>query len=333
MINPGKLDAEKRDSICVSCHLEGDISVKRSGRSAIEFKPGDPISDYLSFFVFEGKDTSQRGVSEVEQFSQSTCKRASGDKMSCTSCHDPHYTPQPADRVTFYRHKCLTCHNQAAFALSHHPEKADCTGCHMPRGGAENIPHVAWTDHRIRRVPDVGPGSKNQKDDGALVPIFSPRSTARDLAMAYYLAVMDGDSAFGPRAYQLLESLKPNLSTDIEALDALGILTSKAGNNQAAATFFQQTLRTDPDDLTALLNLGTLAAKSGKSQDAIAFWQPVFERNQDVVGLAKNLATIECMAHDIAGAQATLEKTLRYNPGLEDVQLMLGKLPACSAGR
>jgi hypothetical protein len=333
VINPAKLEPGRRDSICISCHLEGDISVNRPGRSAIDFKPGDAISDYLSFFVFAGKDPTQRGVSEVEQFSQSMCKRESGDRMSCASCHDPHYTPEAIDRVAFYRHKCLICHNQTAFAATHHPENPDCTSCHMPRSGAENIPHVSWTDHRIRRVPDVEPDRKGLKESAALVPVFSPRSTERDLAVANYLAVMDGNFDFAQRAYQLLESIKPSLSTDAEALNALGILTSKSGNNQAAITFFEQTLRTDPDNLTALMNLGALRAKSGNLQDAIAIWQPVFERNQDVVGLAKNLAMIECMTGDIASARETLQKTLRYNPGLEDAQRMLEKLPSCSAVR
>ena len=121
-----------------------------------DYKPGDLISDYLSFFVYEGKDATKRGVSEVEQLSMSMCKRTSGDKMSCTSCHDPHYTPAPQERAAFYRGKCLACHSDAAFAASHHPENPDCTSCHMPRSGAENIPHVAWTDHRIRRIPDAG---------------------------------------------------------------------------------------------------------------------------------------------------------------------------------
>lgn len=331
VINPSRLDAEKRDSICISCHLEGDVSVERAGRSAIDFKPGDAISDYLSYFVFEGKDMTRRGVSEVEQLSLSKCKRTSGNKMSCTSCHDPHYTPGPADRAAFYRRKCLACHSEAAFAARHHPEKPDCTSCHMPRSGAENIPHVSWTDHRIRKVPEAQPDGIDLKEGSALVPIFSPRATERDLAMAYYLAVMEGNFAFGQKAYQMLEALKPRLSGDTEALNALGILTSKAGNNEGAATLFEQVLRADPDNLTALSNLGTLEAKSGRLQDAIALLQPAFEHNQDVVGLAKNLAMIECLTGNISAARATLQKTLQYNPGLKDVQLMLGQLPSCSA--
>src|SRR5260370_25696351 len=33
VVNPSKLDAGLRDSVCISCHLEGDISVERAGTS------------------------------------------------------------------------------------------------------------------------------------------------------------------------------------------------------------------------------------------------------------------------------------------------------------
>ena len=34
IVNPAHLDPERRDSVCISCHLEGDVSVERAGHSA-----------------------------------------------------------------------------------------------------------------------------------------------------------------------------------------------------------------------------------------------------------------------------------------------------------
>ena len=332
-INPAKLNAERRDSICISCHLEGDISVERAGRSAIDYSPGEPISKYLSYFVYQGKEATRRGVSEVEQLSLSMCKRASGDKMSCMSCHDPHYTPKPQEKVAFYRKKCLTCHNVATFATSHHPENPDCTNCHMPRSGAENIPHVAWTDHRIVKVAGSGEAIKDTAEGDTLTPIFSPEATKRDLALAYYNAVLEGNFALQQKASQLLTEIRPEISSDKEALIASAIVSEKQGNYQQATNVFKQVLKLDPENLTALSNLGTLRAKSGDLQGAIALWQPVFKRNENVVGLAKNLAQVQCMTGDSASARATLERTLQYSPGLRDVQQMLGQLPSCSVAK
>jgi hypothetical protein len=48
IVNPARLAAEQRDSICISCHLEGDVTVDRAGHSALNYRPGDSISTYLA---------------------------------------------------------------------------------------------------------------------------------------------------------------------------------------------------------------------------------------------------------------------------------------------
>ena len=334
VVNPARLDPDRRDSVCISCHLEGDVAVERPNRSAIDYKPGESISDYLSFFVYEGKDATRRGVSEVEQLSMSMCKRTSGDKMSCTTCHDPHYTPPLEERTAFYRRKCLACHGDADFAASHHPESPDCTSCHMPRNGAENIPHVAWTDHRIRKTPETTVESIKDLGEGAtLTPIFSPRATKRDLALAYYKAVLEGNFVLQQKAYEALEDIRLDISADKEALNALAILSEQHDDHKQARDLFEQVLKLDSQNLTALSDLGTLRAKSGDLQGAIALWRSAFERNEDVVGLAKNLAQVQCMMGDPTSARTTLEKTLQYSPGLQDVRQMLDILPSCSGAK
>jgi predicted CXXCH cytochrome family protein len=330
MVNLAKSDAMVRDSVCISCHLEGDISVERAGRSALDFKPGELISDYLAYFVYRGEGAMERGVSEVEQLSMSICKRTSGNAMSCMSCHDPHYAPGPQERAEFYRKKCIACHTGAAFAAAHHPENPDCTSCHMPRTSAENIPHVAWTDHRILKHPAVLDPNANSSSTDTLVPIFSTSTTKRDVALAYYKGLLEGNSALQQKAFEELEAIKPELSRDEEALAALGILSEKRGDYKQARELFEQVLKLDPRNLIAISNLGTLLAKSGDLQGAIARWRPAFERNEDVVGLAKNLAQVECMSGDTVAARATLQKTLQYSPGLSDVRQMMARLPECN---
>ena len=40
IVNPAKLDADRRDSICISCHLEGDVSVERVRPLSSELSSG-----------------------------------------------------------------------------------------------------------------------------------------------------------------------------------------------------------------------------------------------------------------------------------------------------
>ncbi|MCU1314307.1 MAG: hypothetical protein JWM54_2064, partial [Acidobacteriaceae bacterium] len=328
IVNPAKLDPARRDSVCISCHLEGDVSVERAGHSAVDYVPGEVISDYLAFFVYGENNLTARGVSEVEQLEQSTCKRVSGDRMSCTSCHDPHSTPVPTERVSFYRAKCLACHAQPEFAATHHPENRDCTSCHMRHTGAENIPHVAWTDHRILRVAAAS-SAAGAKEGTTLTPVLSPSSTERDLAMACYQAYLEGNRSVEEKAFTLLSRMRGGIGADREALDAFGTLSAQRGESQLAEAAFQQVLTIEPRDLTALSNLGTLRAKQGRLAEAIALLKPAFEANRDVAGLAMNLARVQCLAGDGAAARATLNAALVYSPESQEMRRAVGEMTPC----
>ncbi len=329
ILNPARLTAELRDSICIICHLEGDVLVERFGQAALDYLPGKPISSFVAFYVKNGSKLTERGVSEVEQLSQSTCRRISGDRMSCVSCHDPHFTPEPSQKAAFFRKKCLDCHNRPEFAATHHPENKDCTTCHMPRTGAGNIPHVAWTDHRILAQPNEATNSPEERSGGDLVPIFSPGAATRDLAMANYQSLLDGDRSREPIAWEQLNADRNLIANDKAALDALGNLSSERGDLKKADEIFRQVLALDPDDLTALSNLGVLLAKEGKLNESISMLEKAFARNQDIPGLSMNLARVQCMAGDGAAARSTLNTALNYSRDLEDMQQLLTHMSTC----
>ena len=331
ILNPAHLRPDQRDSICISCHLEGDVTVERSGQSALAYRPGDSISKYLAYYVRSGANLTDRAVSEVEQLSQSQCKRSSGDRMSCMSCHDPHSTPDESERVAYFRSKCLTCHNRPKFATAHHPENRDCTSCHMPRTGARNVLHVAWTDHRIRKNREDARAESQGEPTGALTPIFSPSASKRDEAMANYQALLEGDRSREPVVWQQLNGERDTLTNDMEALDALGNLSAERGDWVRAEGAFRRVLEIDPGDLTALSNLGTLLAKEGKLKEATVFLKQAFDRNQDLPSLAKNLARVQCMSGDEAAARSTLTTALTYCPEVDDMRRLLTTLGNCTA--
>ncbi len=330
IVNPARLSADLRDSICIGCHLEGDVSVERAGHSALNYRPGESISAYMAFYVRTGANPTDRAVSEVEQLSQSTCKRASGDRMSCMSCHDPHYTPDTSHRVSFFRGKCLACHSQPEFAKVHHAENQDCTSCHMPRTGARNVPHVAWTDHRIRKLTE-GQNAEPLTEGGQLTPVFSPGATKRDQAMADYQALLEGDRSRESIAWEELNAQRIELENDKEALDALGNVSAERGDMEKAERAFRRVLELDPSDLTALSNLGTLLAKEGKLKESVVLLGEAFDHNQDMPALAMNLARVQCMAGNGAAARGTLTTALIYCPNLEDVRRLLAQMDHCGA--
>ncbi len=108
IVNPAKLPAERRDAICMECHFEGTVAIEQPGQHLYEFQPGDRLADYTHYFLLTGSSSGKsQAVSQVEALSLSVCKRKSGDKMSCTSCHDPHREPAATEKAAYYRGQML----------------------------------------------------------------------------------------------------------------------------------------------------------------------------------------------------------------------------------
>jgi Flp pilus assembly protein TadD len=329
VLNPAKLEPAARDSVCYSCHLEGDTSVVHRGRSLLAFKPGDRIGDYVSYFVLR-QGSTDRSVSEIEQLSVSQCKRMSGDRMSCTSCHDPHSRPSPEERVAFYRSKCLACHNQPAFAASHFPATPDCTTCHMPKIGAVDTPHVAWTDHRILKTPQSVALTPAATAGAQLYPVLNDRSGGtRELALAYYNLLLKGHREYAGTARDLLTQARQSDPADPSVLIALASLDQMQGHPLDAEPLYSQGLRLDPDNVEAANDLAMLLTRSGKVEEALPLWRHAFEIDEDSESLGLNLAIGDCLLGLREDAEHVLNRVLVYNPASEAARK---RLKALSSG-
>ena len=199
----------------------------------------------------------------------------------------------------------------------------------MQRTGAENIPHVAWTDHRILRVPEKSTMASAEAIHAELQPVFSPQADDRDLALANYKLMLGGNGALGRKAWEMLRQQGDAIAKDEEALNALAVMDAEAGNLDAAEELFRRVLAMDPDNLTALSNLGTLIAKKGDLKESEATLERAFARNQNISGLAMNLARVQCASGEPEAARVTLNTMLVYNPGLAEAQRYLAQLSSC----
>ncbi|MCI0700149.1 MAG: tetratricopeptide repeat protein [Planctomycetia bacterium] len=157
IVNPKHLPPALQSAICEQCHLQGQERVARRGRDVYEFRPGLPFEQFVTVFVrHPDLADAHKSVGQFEQLEQSKCFTASGGRLVCTKCHEPHSTPTPADRERFYRDRCNTCHETkgcSAPAPQRQSKNDSCMACHMPRVGSSNIAHASITDHRILRRP------------------------------------------------------------------------------------------------------------------------------------------------------------------------------------
>jgi predicted CXXCH cytochrome family protein len=325
ILNPDKLAANLRDSICLQCHLEAEVSVNRPGHSLYDFLPGKEISDYLVYFVHrDALGADGRATSQWEALLQSACKRGSGDKLTCTTCHDPHGAPPAQESVTFYRNKCLACHTDTRYATRHHSEQPDCANCHMPRGATKDIAHEQVTDHRIQiqqvaMLEDLGGPNGGRGRSEELVTVRGTASS-RDLGIAYSQLALHGDRQAGQQALRLLREAERDLSTNPSSLpDAdlhtqLGFLEQSNGDAANAAREYRLAIAANPFDAVAMGNTALIEAKGGDLKSAAGLWASAFEYDPTQNAAAVNLASTYCELGDKVSATRVLDRLLLFSP-------------------
>ena len=153
IVNPRHLDPVLRGNVCEQCHLLGDRRVYRLGRDPTDYRPGLPLTE---FFVDYGSMTGegQKLVGQVQQMKASRCFRASQGHLGCVSCHDPHEVPDPAEKIAYFRAKCLACHGDHGCIAP----RAGTPG-QKPRGRLRWLPHAGVAGngcraHRCDGSPD-----------------------------------------------------------------------------------------------------------------------------------------------------------------------------------
>ncbi|HEX3891214.1 MAG TPA: cytochrome c3 family protein [Terracidiphilus sp.] len=316
MLRVDELEANRRDSVCLNCHLEGQVGVDRLGKRIENFKPGDELSDYTLFFTYKTENGSGgRATSQWEALLKSACKKKSGDKLTCTSCHDPHGSPAPEERVAFYRQRCLACHNGAGFAAGHHAENPDCTECHMARPPSNDIAHEQVTDHWIRKR--VSQERLPLATSGELVTVGGGTASDRDLGLAYAQMAVRGDESAGMRAVEFLrraEKSDPEAAKDSGLHAQLGFLEQVDGKTDEAAEEYRLALDADPQNALAAGDLALIEAKRHRAEEALRLWRTVDEHDPTQVAAAMNMAVVECALGEKDAALETLERTLEFSP-------------------
>ncbi len=285
------------------------------------FRPGDRLFDQAVYFARNKKsDGSARSTSQWEALLLSACKRRSGDRLTCSTCHDPHESPTAEQRIAYFRTKCLTCHGSPSFVAKHHPEQQDCASCHMPALTAANVAHEQVTDHRTLRRPELLINSLNnptQSGSSDLQTIGGVPADDRGFGLAYaQLATAGNPDLVAPAIHRLLtaekseaqEAADPTLHTE------LGFVEQLQGDRKAADQEYRKALRADPADSTAAGDLALILAQSGDLATAAHLWQTVFTNDPTQLTAGLNLVITECRLGNSQAATTALNRLLLFSP-------------------
>ena len=223
IVNPARLSRAGLEAVCAACHQRGVATVPLRGRQAGEYRPGRPLTDYRVEYDLEGAGDQMTVVGHVEQLRRSPCYQKSAN-LTCVTCHDPHARDRPADPVAFYRQKCLECHANRGCSVPMVERRArdpadNCAACHMPRGDTD-LPHIAFTHHRIGRHP-VKPTVISRSapelvptDDVSRLPDIDRR---RNLGLAYWQVAQE------PRYARYAESFAEQARMLLDGVQAAGL--------------------------------------------------------------------------------------------------------------
>ena len=280
IVNPARLDRNRQMDVCLQCHLETTSaplpnSTLKLSRSVFSFRPGETLKDYAVYFDFPegvGHDDDFNIVHQGYQLTRSACFKNSN--MTCLSCHDPHRIPDEPE--SFFRGKCLECHDNESCALEAGSRQANgdnCVSCHMPQRRTDDIVHVVMTDHYIRRsVPEDLLSPIEEKDNRGYrgnLKFYLPEENEK-LYMGMGLAR-------GPDLVQGVEMLETAIKSDepktAEPYFYLASAYEKLERSNQAIKYYRKVLEIDPIYAEAYYNLGLIYLGNKQLETALQLFQ------------------------------------------------------------
>jgi hypothetical protein len=327
IVNPAKLNREQRESVCAQCHLVGVVRIAKLSKTV--YSPGENLFDGTSAFLWSEGSQPLAANSHFEQLVRSVCWKASKGNLWCGTCHDPHLTVPPAERVAYFRQRCLACHQKTGLdctapAVQREAAHDDCISCHMPSKPIDTVQHAAQTDHTITRKPHPEVAAA-LSDNATLIPFPGSGAGNRELGLAYASeAIAHNRKPWAMRALNLLQAAPAD---DVASLDQLAQIYDHMGREKEACELFSKVAQSGDAAPGAWVNQGTCQASSGDLPAAIKSWSEALARNPGLTSARLNLAVAQYRTGNTGAARATLKVALRYDPFSRQALELLQSLP------
>jgi len=321
IVNPARLAARERDSVCEQCHLEGNIRILGPGRDWWDFRVGQATESTWVVYLGAADRGGLRAVSQSELLAESKCARQSGGRLWCGTCHNPHASG--TDRAAAVRKICLSCHEDL-FESGGHAEAAECVSCHMPRLRPDNVPHAAVTDHSIPRRPRARiAGLGGSQPDLKAWREPDEAWTQRDLGLAYFERATSSHSVSDlRRAYEILSKLAAEQRTDAPVEADLAAMLLQMNEPQLAIPLFSAAARQQPGNARYAYVLGAALGRTGKIDDAIRELKRAIQLDPSQMDPYLEMAELYKRTGRKADSRSVLEEYLRFMPQNLEVRLL-----------
>lgn len=331
IVNPASLTPALANDICMSCHQTGDVRVLQPGKDFRSFRPGDPLDDTMAILLVPPRRDSPPQQDLLEHYYSMTlskCYRGSGERLTCISCHDPHFEPSSPEAPAYFRKKCLACHNDQSCTLplqvrEHQQPADDCAGCHMKKRIVQEISHSSITNHRILARPDEPfPDIAFQQTTPALPDLIhlDAMSGKRDVRppaltlLQAYGELVENHPEYLSRYNAALDQLERTDSGNPLVQAALGSRELHAGQYTEAAAHLQHAIEGGVYKTTVYTDLTEAVLKLNETSEAVTVLEKAAELDPFNASLRKQLVVQLIQVKDYANAKKEMEDYVRRFP-------------------
>jgi predicted CXXCH cytochrome family protein len=338
ILNPARLSADRQMEVCMQCHLETTsrslpADIKRFDRAPFSYRPSEPLSSFLLYFdnaPGTGREGKFEIVNSAYRLRQSRCYLASGGKLTCELCHNPHDIPRGKAAVQHYDQVCRQCHAAAFDALvaaNQHSRDADCITCHMPKRRTEDVVHAVMTDHLIQRrkpsrdlLADFPEHNETEatKYRGEVVPYYD------EDALYSAVAQLSQKSNLVAGLPRLASEIEKNHATNVDFYLALGDAWRDSGDPGKAIAPYEEGLKRDPGSVIAMRRLAVALEDSGQFSRLAEVLQRAMQAAPNDPAVWFELGSFDSNQGRNAQAVTELEKAVTLDPDMAEARENLG---------
>ncbi|MGA2535779.1 MAG: tetratricopeptide repeat protein [Terracidiphilus sp.] len=339
IVNPGRLNAELENDICMSCHEAGDSRVLKPGKTFQDFRPGTPLDDTFSILMVPRKRGDTADTDHVQHYyemSMSKCFRSTAGQLRCATCHDPHVEPTAEEAPAYFNQKCMDCHASRTCTLAQKERQQttpsdNCISCHMPRRSMPETAHTSLTNHRIAARPgEPWPDEAFAQTTAALpdlVHVNRVPGRAEEIPpvslLEAYREISERKPEYLTSYRKLLDDLEQQNPNDDSVQLALGRRDLQSGDAQRAIEHFERSLQLSPQQAAAYGYLSQALEQQGRIADAIAASQKAISLDPYNPLLQKALVEQLIAGREYDKAIVAMDTYLKYFPEDAMVRQML----------
>lgn len=347
IVNPAKLSRERREEVCIQCHLETTSfplpnSLPRYDRGVFGYRPGEPLSASWLFFDHApqaGRQDKFEIVNAVYRMWKSRCFLESNGAMECRTCHNPHDVPRGEAAVRHYDAACRGCHAtqfSKLVAQGRHTDASGCAGCHMPKRRTEDVVHSLATDHLIQRRPPAGDLQADREERheigdkayrGEVVLYYPPKlppTPDNELYLALAQVIDRSNLEAGIR--RLTAALARSPGARPEFYLGLAEAWRDAGRLDKAIPLYREAVRRDPQPVFALRKLGSALRQAGQLAESAGVLRKATSLAPNEALGWHELGLTHAAQGTLAEAVTALENAVRLDPDLPEAHSNLGNL-------